>query len=314
MNIRPLALSLAIFAVPIAAKAAPCGIPKDGFQVRNGFDGGKKEGQGAKLSVVAPAGESSYSVADVAIKATLCNWGDGAVRLAPWVEYHNDTNPTKPVENYSVGSTLETEPKALKFDYDDGSNAYQTFIDYSLTYKDDIEGEKQSGKLAVLIYGEAVQPIGNLVDNPLAWLGAYSRHSPKKVTIKDHEFNLESDRWRLTPYFGVEQYVDKPEIVAGVASGTETVDPAYFLFRYYAEYWPFKHPAGKGIQIVATYTFRNSLNSEGLDHPEFGTAGINYVFDADEHFSLGVDYSVGDNPDTDFLHEEKTTISLKVKY
>lgn len=116
------------------------------------------------------------------------------------------------------------------------------------------------------------------------------------------------------PYLGVEQYSNLPEVIANVSSKTSTVDPSYVMARYYLEYWPAAHSAGKGWQFVAAYSYREALNTEGVQHAAVSTAGINYYFDEKERFAVGLDYENGRLPTNNFVQIEKTSFSFKAKF
>lgn len=172
-------------------------------------------------------------------------------------------------------------------------------MDFTLKYKRDIEADNDSGRATLILYGET--NIHQSSFTPASLLGGYS-NGPR------------GDVWRLTPYIGLEKYQGTLAVIDGVISATEKIDPSYFLFRYYAEVWPFRFENGHGIQFVTTVAFRNLIADEGVENPHFSSAAINYTFDKEGNIAIGLSYTSGDNPDNSFLDEEKTTLSLKVMY
>jgi hypothetical protein len=256
------------------------------FVVRNRFD--KTYNQNAPAVFSFQQGSSgSSSLVNIGIKApeTECYPFGGGTLLgfSPVIEYARNSDRDNKINRWKVGLDAYIAP--------DISRYIDLPLVFSARVARDQEKQVTTGNGSLLLAPrpkwEAVAPWFHTV-----WVGAGN-----------------GVFWDFRPYFGVEEY-------GHVSTADGTHDLTYSLTKVYAELWPMRHLPLERLQLTAEYEYRHQVDGRTppLTNVRLLSAGATYYLDAEESFGLGISYSKGEDPDSDFVRDEITQVALKVKY
>lgn len=156
----------------------------------------------------------------------------------------------------------------------------------------------------------------NLAGRPggwFVWKCDQVAESPEDVVACPNKF-----RW--TPSFGVEYYDSLPVERNGLTT-IESINTTVGVARVGIEYWPFLFGRGTvapaaPLQLLMEYSYRPRLGGDRLPDgaATYLTIGLNYYFDASQAVGLGVEHENGESPVRNFQDEERTFVSIKVKF
>lgn len=256
------------------------------FQIRKTFDGSKEESKPMAISWNSDyENRKFYSVIDIGIKLSelpvFKKNNDFNLLFYPKLEWHRNTidDDTKKKNNFTGGINTELLLKLGE------SWIAHPFIIGSFDYKNDrVKKIETTQAKAYLSFS------GSKAGEP-----GYS--------IKDKTNAL---KFRYYPYVGIEQYTNlaSPHKSAGMWAGRIFFE-AYPVSRYMYNY----------VQLTFEYTHRwiisDNLYQKG--NMRWLTAGLNFFPDGKGTLGIGLDYSYGEDPSSNFVDTKLLALGLKLK-
>ncbi|WP_124559049.1 hypothetical protein [Pedobacter sp. KBW01] len=259
-------------------------LENEGFQIRRSFDGTKSETKPAAIAWNSDyENEKFYTVIDAGIKLIdfelLPN--SKIIWIAyPKTEWHRNTidDVTKTKNNLSGG--LGTELL-----YNGGHWYSRPVITGSFDYKKDF-----------------VKNLKTIQYNIFASLQGYNVGEPGgQVKTGDDELIF-----RYYPYTGFEQYRSLGE------SGQKA---SIWANRLYIEFFPISNKAYQYVQLTVDYTYRKvfSDNLYNNGNMKWLMLGLNFFPSGKTNLGLGLDYSQGEDPTSNFVKTKLLALGIKLK-
>ncbi|WP_226661824.1 hypothetical protein [Microbulbifer aggregans] len=250
------------------------------FDLKQSVTDPTKSGKPASITFISPAGGESSQSIDMAIKFVKLDLlaSKDATDLIPFVEYHRNTALSTPQNSLQAGFSL---------------HHIQTLNDASLWYWLDL--------------GYMEDRESDISSNYVkAWVSPLS--SSLSLGAANDWFGPGSIRWGFAT--GV-QYFDSPDIAKSGTPGTAHRAAGQLDFLWVPPSQSVENPFR--IELVQNYwamTNRDSGFEEiyGQEQSLF-TATARYKLG--DYASVAVVYSEGENPETDKMYHETTTISLE---
>lgn len=310
---RVATLAMAVLLAAAGRAAAQDDVPGwlKNVRIRQAFDGGQNEAQPAVFTFVDPHGDSkAYGQIDLAVKYAFPDFDLGrgvAMSLAPAVEYHlskaealqqiDQVNKLSPaiLAEFSFGY-LKPDPIAEHLGLPVHLIIPLLFAKYAVNH--DFTSGSNGGTMSLLAE----------LKSKKAWLPG-GTNDPAFI------------RW--VPSLGVE-YFDNAAIEDS-ASGT-VLAPAFTTWtttlRIYVELYPINpivptRLVGKvPLVVLVAETVRWPFASDSVQpgHYDLTSVEVNYYFDSDRHVAVGYTFSVGEDPDVNFVHQRRDLLGFKVKF
>lgn len=287
-------------------------VPK--LTVRKTTDGSSKdEAKPASIGYENPNTGGEYLLLDAALRwdALECGWGSFHTLLVPTLEAHRSKFEANPVKKTSAKVLVEMWAGKLK-PYD-GKGAGHSFlpyykIEFSQT-RDSIKQKNSSSYVAnmTLVSNRPWRPGGWV-----AWNCGDSETDDGTPMPCPNQF-----RWM--PGLGVEYYDSLPVERTGLPTIVD-INTTVAVGRMAIEYWPIlswnNKLAESRLQFLAEYVHRSRVSGDPLPEGDANlvTFGLTYYFDGAKAVGIGIEHEDGENPTRNFVDEERTTVSLKVKF
>lgn len=255
-------------------------------QIRKTFDGSKDEAKPAAISWNSDYENSKfYSVMDLGIKISEFSFLDGKgpfkILFYPKVEWHRNTidDDTKKKNNFTAGVNTEIY---VKF----GESWFaRPFISGSFDYKSD-----QVKKLETT-QAKAFFSFSGINDGEPG------------AQVKDKSLAL---KFRYYPYIGIESYKN-------IAVPHQSAQ--MWAARIFFEAYPISRGEHSYLQLTFEYTFRNIIddNLYNAGDLRWATASANFFPDGKGKLGIGLDYSYGEDPSSNFVKTKLLSLGLKLK-
>jgi len=312
-RIATIALAAGLLLGTAGAAAAQDDVPAwlKSVRIRQAFDGGQNEAQPAVFTFVDPHGDSKpYGQIDLAVKYAFGDHDLGrgvSMNISPAVEYHlskaealqqidqvNKLSPTILAE-FSFGY-LKPDPIAEHLGLPEHLIVPLVFAKYAINH--DFTNGTNGGTFSLLAEAKSKK----------AWLPG-GTNDPAFL------------RW--VPSLGVE-YFDNAAIEDSTTGAV--LAPALTTwtttFRVYVELYPINpivpaRLAGKiPFVVLVTETVRWPFASDSAQPGRYDLTSVelNYYFDAGRHVAAGYTFSLGEDPDVNFVHQRRDLLGFKVKF
>lgn len=287
-------------------------VPK--LTLRKTTDGSSKdEAKPASIGYENPDTGSDYLLLDAALRweALECRAGSVQFLLVPGFEAHRSKFDANPVKKTASKAEAEIWWGTLRGDEGGAGSSFLPYLKLEFGETRDSIKHKNSSK-----YGLMVHFASNLAWRPSGWV------SWKCNAIPDADGAVVACplKFRWVPSLGVEYYDSLPVERTGLAT-IEDINATVSVGRLALEYWPLMvgdrtvAPDAR-LQLLAEFTHRARLGGDAL--PEGSatllTYGLTYYFDAKQAIGIGIEHEDGENPSRNFRDEERTTLSLRLKF
>jgi len=229
-----------------------------------------------------PTKKNSYAI-DGGL-ALLFSFNSPAWQYAATLEYHRQTEISKPQDNFQAGFSVIN----ILGDVTEGLTLYSSV---SAKYKHDKIASGEG-----LFFRFETTPL-------LPRIGMGATRGIKQLQVL----------WQ--PTFGV-QYETASDVLKTGKSGKVVRG----VFNIEIGFYPFSRKLKNNLELILRDSFWLNLNRTGEYKKQFDSsqnlfkAGISYYLDENRHIGIGVDYFKGENPEQGFLNQETTVLSLKIKY
>jgi len=261
-------------------------LSRNGFQVRRSFDGSKEEAKPAAIAWNSDyENKKFYTLIDVGIKLTelevLPNSEQVALLFYPKAEWHRNTiNDDAKKKNNLMGG-INTEFFWLIADHWYTRPLITASFDYKKDFVKDIKTTQTKGYLTFN---------GSKDGEP----GAPVRNRTKAVVFK------------YFPYTGLEHYRN---------IGTSGQKASMWSNRLYFELYPLSSYQYQYIQLTFDYTCRKVFNDSLYNQGDMSwfSLGLNFFPGGNEKLGLGLDYSQGEDPSSNFVKTKLLALGIKLK-
>jgi len=229
-----------------------------------------------------PTKENSYAI-DGGL-ALLFSFNSPAWQYAATLEYHRQTEISKPQDNFQAGFSVIN----ILGDVTEGFALYSSI---AAKYKHD-----------KIVSGEGI--FIRFDSTPLLpRIGMGVTRGIKQLQVL----------WQ--PTFGI-QYETASDVFKTGNSG-KVVRVA---FTIEIGFYPFSRMLKNSLELILRNSSWINLNRTGEYKKQFDSnqnmfkAGFSYYIDENHHIGIGLDYIKGENPEQGLLNQESTMFSLKIKY
>jgi len=257
---------------------------EQGFLVRKSFDGAREEAKPATTTWNKDyENDRFYSVVDVAVKLYEFPVIQTNLNLLfyPKVEFHENTIPDESKRKNTLSGGLNAELLCHL-----GSAWYaHPFVIGSFDYKTDrikdIETLQAKGFLSFS---------GSMDGEP----GAQIKNATNALVF------------RYYPYSGFEFYQE---------TGSSGKRASIWVNRLYFDFFPFSHDEYTFLQVSFDYSYRSIIRDNLYNQGNTDCLSLSLIFfpDGRGNFGIGIDYSVGEDPSTNFVKTDLLSLGVKLK-
>lgn len=256
-----------------------------GFQIRRTFDGSRNESKPASISWNSDyENKKFYTVIDAGIKLSeheLLPNSNVIWTVFPKVEWHRNTinDDTKKKDNLSGGIATELLLNA-------GSHWYaRPFVTGSFDYKKDFVKNLKT-----------TQTTGFL-----SFFGTNDGEPGAQVKSKKGALIF-----RYYPYSGVEYYQ---------SIGKSGQSATMWANRLWFELYPVSSVDYKYVQLTFDFTYRKVFNDDLYNNGNMSwlMLGLNFYPSGKDNLGIGLDYSKGEDPSSNFVKTDLLALGIKLK-
>ena len=259
-------------------------LSEKGIEIRKSFEGTVKElGLPASVSYAHSDLSGTFYGVDLGVK--LANWQPsvktGTLLLFPVTEWHRSTAEGEEKNKLSAG---------LNAEYFLDTPFFLLASKLARDFEADTTSVQASAMASLYMEDRAYGPGAPIRAPSEALLGRYY------------------------PYIGVE-YFDNLPFKRGQEVLADEVTASFAAFRLYTEAFPFNRSLDEGqLQLQGTYTFRRRFDGDLVDdNYDLLNVSLVYYFDEGQRLGIGYDYERGESPTSNFLSNEKSSVSLRLK-
>lgn len=257
-----------------------------GLQLRRTFDGSKNESKPASISWNADyEGKKHYNIVDAGLKLLSIEPFKKSAGVAllfyPKIEWHRNSISNNDKQKNNLTGGINTE-----FLWTFGDHWYENpYITGSFDYKKDfIKDLKTTQTKGYFTFS------GSKEGSP----GAVIRNK-RKVML-----------FRYYPYTGLEYYRSIGE------SGQKA---SMWVNRLYFEFYPLSFKDYSYVQLSFDYTYRRVFSDNLYNQGNMGwlLIGLNFYPTGKANLGLGLDYSQGEDPTSNFVKTKLLALGIKLK-
>lgn len=261
-------------------------LSKNGIQIRRSFDGAKEEAKPAGIAWNSDyENKKFYTLIDIGIKLSeleiLPNANSVTLLFYPKVEWHRNTIDDNAKKKNNLSGGINTEFFWLIADHWYLRPLITGSFDYKKDYVKNLKTTQTKGYLTFN---------GSKFGEP----GASIKNKTKAVVFKYY------------PYSGLEYYRS-----IGASGQQSTI----WSNRLYFELYPLSSYQYQYIQLTFDYTYRKILsdNLYNMGNMSWLGIGINFFPGGNDKIGLGLDYSKGEDPTSNFVKTELLSLGIKLK-
>lgn len=261
-------------------------LSKNGFQVRRSFDGAKEESKPAGISWNSDfENKKFYTIIDAGLKLSelevFPNSEQVILLFYPKVEWHRNTINDDAKKKNNLTGGINTEFFWLIADHWYTRPLITGSFDYKKDFVKDLRTTQTKGYLTFN---------GSRNGEP----GAPVRNRTNAVVFK------------YFPYTGLEHYR---------SIGQSGQKASMWSNRLYFELYPLSSHQYQYIQLTFDYTYRKVFSDDLYNNGDMKwlSLGLNFFPGGNDKLGLGLDYSHGEDPTSNFVKTKLLALGIKLK-